>query len=590
MSNKIRIVWNTVRYMTLRQWKYRLYYMARNKLGQRKMKSCEYNKAPFLIPMYYGQSVQREKIVETANRICQNEFNTVSGIVKKFETDIDWDLKEEDYRLVCFKLNSFRWLLDLSDAYHCTDEWRYIEKGFSLIRDWQMKNSSSISGDKWNAYVIAERITNWICFCSQYCAVEMIKEFIPMIYMHALELKNSLEYQLGANHLLSEGKALVFAGAFLRDKALYELGKKLLITEAKEQFLKDGGHYERSISYHVESLQQYFEVYAVLKICNDEDADKFADLMREPYRFLNGMIGVNGKIPLFNDAAYDYPFYDAVDFLGTASFVYFPFPPKGNKGIYCKRWEWLGNGTKNISWDTKSLYNDTGYVHYQFEASENKYSFFMDVADCGPDSNLGHAHADTLSVLLCSEKKEILADSGVFSYKLGCERDMCRSTKAHNTVEINGMNSAEVWSAFRVARRGHAQVQRFSDAGGLCIEASHDGYVKCLKSPVEHIREVNINHGNIEIIDILKGKRAHKAVSRLIVGPRCRVTQIDTKTCLLDDRIIICAENEIRIVDCDVAGMFGVIEKTKCIEIDFKEKYTLKIVLRFTKEKGEIKV
>lgn len=571
MSNKISKTINTVKYMTPRQWRYRLYYMARNKIKKRIPKKPEKKIAIFPLATFYHANVLNNAAIEIANNICNNIIPTISSINVGFNGD--WDLFGEEYRLVSFRLNSFRWLLDLSDAYKITGDDEYIEKGFELIDDWINKNGEKISGDKWNAYVIADRIMNWIGFCSEYG--RNTEKVNSAIFSQAQELKDSIEFQLGANHLLSEAKALVYAGIYLQNQDLSSYGKRVLISEAKVQFLEDGGHYERSVSYHVESLQQYFETYIALKICEDKEACEFVSIMELPFVFLNDMIGVDGRIPLFNDAAYDYPFFDATDFLSVAELIYSE-PINGRKGIYYNRWFLIDKQNEKIDWIGNSFYKSTGYIHYKFLVGSEKYSFFMDVADCGPDENLGHAHADALNFLLCSENKQIFVDSGVFTYKPGKERDDCRSTKAHNTLEIDGKDNAEVWAAFRVAKRGHTKVIDYSSNENLFVKAYYDGYTKITNPPVKQYRSIVINDEAIELIDEIEGKGVHSVIARFHIGPSCQVVQDSPKSCIIDDSIIVESENELKIVECEVAGMFGIREQSKCIEIDFNGRNRLK--------------
>lgn len=568
---RIAKITNTVKYLTPRQWKYRLYYSARNKIKKRIPIATKEHIDTLRVKTCYSINVDNREAQIVADGICENIIPTVSGNNVLFEND--WDLKNEEYRLVSFKLNSFQWLLYLSDAFKNTGDAKYIDKGFDMIDNWYQSCTDQINGDKWNAYVIAERITNWIGFVSEY-STDTLEKYASMIFPQAQELKESIEFQLGANHLLSEAKALVVAGTFLNDEKLYEFGKKVLIEEATEQFLPDGGHYERSVSYHIESLQQYFESFAILKQRNDKDITLFIDIMRDPFRFLNGMIGVNGRIPLFNDSAHDYPFYNAADLLNVASYLYKYPPPFYSRGDYSDRWKWLGTGKADIDWDSSTLYPETGFIHYRFSVGKNDYSFFMDCGDNGPDYNLGHAHADALSVLLYSNNHEILVDTGVFTYKPGQERNKCRSTNAHNTVEIDDVNSAEVWAAFRVAKRGHSHITKFSECGNLEIKSVHDGYEKCLKKPATHCRCVRINDGIIEINDELISKEDHKAISRFHLSPRCNVYQTSPYTCNIDN-IIVESSEEISIVDCKIASSFGVAQASKCIEIDFNGKSQL---------------
>ena len=207
-----------------------------------------------------------------------------------------------------------------------------------------------------------------------------------------------------------------------------------------------------------------------------------------------------------------------------------------------------------------------------------KYSFFMVCGNNGPDYNLGHTHADALSVLLYSEDKDILVDSGVFTYKQGAGRNECRSTKAHNTVEIDGKNSSEVWSAFRVAKRGYSKIIKYAEKNGLEVIASHDGYARCLKMQVFHIRRVCIKDNEIIICDRIKGKGRHKATSRFHISSKCNILQTDAKTCIIDN-IIIKSNQCIKVSDCYVAGMFGKLEKTKCIEIGFDKNLKTKFII-----------
>ena len=49
--------------------------------------------------------------------------------------------------------------------------------------------------------------------------------------------------------------------------------------------------------------------------------------------------------------------------------------------------------------------------------------------------------------------KKVVGDTGCSTYVPGAVRSYERSTKAHNTVVIDGRNSSEVWASHRVGRR-----------------------------------------------------------------------------------------------------------------------------------------
>lgn len=559
--------------MTFKQWIYRIVYIVRNKAFKRKVKIIR--KTHFNpLPLNFSINIENRNTELRCNELLDNSFFTFPDYILSFDENIDWDHTIDDYRLINFKLNSFEWLIDLSDGYKISEDLKYIRKGFMLIDDWNNKCRAQIKGDKWNPYVVATRITNWIGFCSQYSKLvgKDLSIYSRFIKEQALELRSSLEYHLSANHLLIEAKSLVIAGCFLNDNDLKKHGINILRKEYNVQFLKDGGHYERSVSYHIESLQQYFETIYTLNYVGDKTYEIFIEQIKESYKYLNNMIGINGKIPLFNDSAQDYPFLEATDFLSTAGLIYEQAPPNGVIGEYCKRWNISKLNGKTIEWDNRELFIDTGYLHHKFEVKGIKHSLFIDMADCGPDSNLGHAHADSLQLLLCNQEKDIFVDSGVFTYKPGKERDDCRSTKAHNTIEIDGVSSAEIWGAFRVGKRGHSKILDYrSKNDEMEITGESDGYCTVLNSKVVHKRTVTEKYGNITIKDYLIGdsKTRHKGVSRFHLDDSCQIEYVNDYECLIDDYILFKSELPIKIEECYISKHFGKLINAKCIELFF---------------------
>ena len=89
----------------------------------------------------------------------------------------------------------------------------------------------------------------------------------------------------------------------------------------------------------------------------------------------------------------------------------------------------------------------------------------------------GHNHADTMSFELSFGKKRLLVNSGISEYKYGKKRLFQRGTRSHNTVEIDDMNSSEVWSSFRVGKRAKILTKSINEKNeDIRLIASHDGY------------------------------------------------------------------------------------------------------------------
>ncbi len=83
----------------------------------------------------------------------------------------------------------------------------------------------------------------------------------------------------------------------------------------------------------------------------------------------------------------------------------------------------------------------------------------MKKASCCWDGGPGqltcpHAHADLLTFEASFGGARLFVDSGVGSYQNDGDRRYCRSTAAHNALEIDGMDQCDVWSKFRMGYRG----------------------------------------------------------------------------------------------------------------------------------------
>ncbi len=547
---KLGLVAHTVRHMTPCQWCYRLWYTIRPGVKVPKAPALR----PRAIPLGFGPG---ETELKAADGILAGEFPLVSGYVARFQEDVDWDLSQTDYRLQCFRLNSFDFLHILSDAYAATGQQRYLDRGLELMAHW-WAHCGKVTGDKWNAYPLAQRICRWIGFASAH-APQCLERIAPWVYAQAKVLSKSVEYHLGANHLLTEGKALMYTGAFLQDKKLYTQGKALLKKEYGTQFLADGGHYEGSLSYHVESLQQYFEAVMLMAHLQDPDWNAWAQRLQPNYQYLSCLLGASGTIPLYNDSAFDYC-AEAKDFLSTASLIFDKAPPGSQAGVYCRRWQAIPTPLET-AWERPAtkLCAETGLFVDHFE----NHSFYLRCGNLGPDSNLGHAHADQLSILWQSAQGELFADSGVFTYQGGQLRDACRATSAHNTVEIDGSNSAQVWSAFRTARRGHGKV---TSHNGASITAEHNGYAKILGDGLRHQRSYCRQDGCVTILDRLTAKnRSHTATLRYHLAPGCQAERLDDHRVRLNGKYTLECSEAITLEPCRIAGNFGMIRDSLCI-------------------------
>jgi uncharacterized heparinase superfamily protein len=179
-----------------------------------------------------------------------------------------------------------------------------------LIDSWIAANPPT-AGDGWEPYPLSLRVVNWI---KAWLGTELARPPQPWLDSLATQLawlERRLEYHLLANHLLKNGKALLFGGVFFTGPEAERWrarGLEILLREADEQILADGGHYERSPMYHCIVLEDYLDVLNLLQavpgLVPAEAENRLRAAASRALRFLSDITAGDGRIPLFNDAAF----------------------------------------------------------------------------------------------------------------------------------------------------------------------------------------------------------------------------------------------------------------------------------------------
>jgi hypothetical protein len=150
--------------------------------------------------------------------------------------------------------------------------------------------------------------------------------------------------------------------------------------------------------------------------------------------------------------------------------------------------------------------------------------------DGGPHGFLSiaaHGHADALSVEVRHDGVELLVDPGTYCYHGQPEwRSYFRSTRAHNTIEIDGENQVHEAGPFMWAGHADAVVDGcdVDPAGQQKWTAHHTSYSR-LDAALRHAREVVLDGvgARITVTDTLTGSRAHWLRMFWHLGPEVTV-------------------------------------------------------------------
>jgi uncharacterized heparinase superfamily protein len=171
---------------------------------------------------------------------------------------------------------------------------------------------------------------------------------------------------------------------------------------------------------------------------------------------------------------------------------------------------------------------DSGY--YGARHTNGNY-LICDAGPIGPDYQMGHAHGDLFSFELSLRGHRVICDSGVRGYDGDPYRAYCRSTRAHNTIEIDGEDQCEFWATFRVARRARPREVRWEPTeDGFRLSGWHDGY-KRLPGKPRHDREFTWHDRGVLIVrDRISSGKSVSAVSRLHLHPDCEIVDLGPRS------------------------------------------------------------
>lgn len=160
------------------------------------------------------------------------------------------------------------------------------------------------------------------------------------------------------------------------------------------------------------------------------------------------------------------------------------------------------------------------------------------VVDCGPLGYLSiaaHGHADCLSLTICYRGRWVLVDPGTYCYHRNRPwRDHFRSTRAHNTVTVDGESQSETLGPFMWGRQARATARRWVVSRDFDLfEGSHDGY---RQKGVEHTRTVVFGRaGYWLIVDELEGAGEHEVSATFQLGRGLSVVGRDDTLTFTDE-------------------------------------------------------
>jgi uncharacterized heparinase superfamily protein len=446
-------------------------------------------------PMRLFSTADTDRI-NNANRVLAGDFRFVGHTLNLNE--VDW-IKGYCNPLWTYNLHYFDYAIDLALAYRSTGDERYVARFAALVTGW-LESATPGRGVGWQPYPTALRVVNWVH------ALLLLRDRLDPLMAARMErslvsqakwLRRRLEYDIDANHLQKNYKALAVAGLYFdgpQARQWRSIGLDGSWRVALCHVLADGVHYERSPMYHAIALQDFLETMAWADAGGQGIPNLVSDRVARMVAALGVLSRPDGQLHLFHD---------------TANGV---GPSRAELSDLAARI--LGTRIPTASGHVRLPH--AGY--FGVIAPEQGVRLLIDAGDPGPRHQPGHAHCGILSLELDIRGAPFLVDSGVSGYAGDPLRAYFRSTRAHNTVMIDGREQSEIWGTFRMARR--ARVITASDRYEN-DKYSFEGSCTAYHCDAVHTRTIEWTRCLIRITDHLEGATGRCVSSYLHFHPDC---------------------------------------------------------------------
>ncbi|UCD51800.1 MAG: alginate lyase family protein [Phycisphaerales bacterium] len=450
--------------------------------------------------------------------------------------------------------NRHHQLVVLARAYRLSGETRFAQAVAGQLRSWLDQNPYGLGMNWRSGLELGIRLINWVWALDLIRESNMIDEalrtrLLDSVARHVWEIDR--KYSRGSsvnNHLIGEAAGVFTATSYFRNLKHAARWRArswgILNQEITNQTFADGGTREQAIGYHLFVVQFFVAAGIVARATGTDFPGSYWSRLEKMFEFLAVLSAGGDCLPAFGDGddGYvldlgDHPrrvqewlavgaaLFGRSDFKAAAGRCSEPVAwLLGESGL--DRFETLPDDHKKPCRSTALA--ETGYYLLQHGAGDapDRISAVFDCGPLGMGTLAAHGHADALSFTLRAFGRDVLVDPGTYDYFSYPQwREYLRSTRAHNTVVIDGADQSEMLGLFLWGRRARARCLAWepSETGGR-VTGEHDGYRR-LDDPVTHRRTLALDGGArlLTVRDEIEAQGRHNVQICLHVAERCEV-------------------------------------------------------------------
>jgi len=440
-----------------------------------------------------------------------------------FSPSLDYrDVKKAGDCKFVWEPNRHHQFVVLGRAYRMSGDIQFADAVAEQLDSWLRQNPYGLGMNWRSSLELGIRLINWVWVSDLIRESNAIRDdlylrLMDSISRHIWEIDR--KYSRGTsvgNHLIGEAAGVFVATSYFRNLNYAPLWRdkswKILNQEIINQTYPDGGSWELSIGYHLFVLQFFVVAGIVARATGRDFPEAYWSRLEKMFEFIVTLSQGGDNLPAFGDGDDGYVLdlgsnpHNVKEWLAVGAALFGRSDFKTVAGDYSEPAEWLLGKPGKQKYDaiqelqdktiTSRAFKHSGYYLLQHGEldSQDRISVVFDCGPLGLKPLAGHGHADALSFTLRAFGRDVLVDPGTYDYfSYPKWREYFRSTRAHNTIVVDGRDQSEMLGLFLWGKRAMAHCINWdpTNAGGRVV-GEHDGYTH-LKDPVTHRRSIDLD-------------------------------------------------------------------------------------------------
>lgn len=477
----------------------------------------------------YSQEEEAKQDIAEADRIAEGDIPLFKGKRVVFpKGTYDWNSWLYDSSQYQLHLTRFVYVKRLARAYALTGDEKYAKCFNDMMGHFIDDNPMPVDGtfraehSTWDPLSVGVRLfmlpEAFITFFSSPSFEPEVKlKLIKSFHEHGQYVRKY--HATHGNHVCMQLRGLIQTALLLpelKDSAEWlEYGMREMPGYIRQNVYPDGVQFEGSPNYHLVVMRDLYELMALFHKLGIA-AGEYQEILENMFVVMMHLLAPDGQLVKFGDTDQQVA-SELRNVMSLGAYLYqrSDFKALGHERLpFSLIWRVGPEAVENYNQlkaeepaETAACFPAGGYLTSR-QGWKHTDMYMAMRAGVGVG---GHAHSDALSLVLYAGGRELLADSGMGLFEWNKERKYVVSTRAHNTVVVDGQDQHVRSFHWNTPATAACRIWDFQTNEQYDYTfASHYGYTR-YDDPVVHSRKVLfVKNSYWLIVDLFEAKGQHR--------------------------------------------------------------------------------